>query len=70
MPPRAHGDDYDDYATMPPRAGGDDYDDYATMSMRQRTADDIVNATLLLVDMEIERYKKQQTSAWSNNSFF
>ena len=27
MPPRAHGDDYDDYATMPPRAHRDDYDD-------------------------------------------
>jgi hypothetical protein len=28
MPPRAHGDDDEDYATMPPRAHGDDYDDY------------------------------------------
>jgi len=34
MPPRAHGDDYDDYATMPPRAHGDDSDDYATMPPR------------------------------------
>jgi len=34
MPPRAHGDDYKDYATMPPRAHGDDYDDYATMPPR------------------------------------
>ena len=25
--PRAHGDDYDNYATMPPRAHGDDYDE-------------------------------------------
>ena len=42
----------------------------ANYSMRQRTAIDMVNAALLLVDMEIKRYKKQQTSAWSKNSLF
>jgi len=42
----------------------------ANYSMRQRTAVDMVNAMLLLVDMEIERYKKQQTSAWSKNILF
>ena len=42
----------------------------ANYSMRQRTAVDMINAALLLVDMEVKRYKKQQTSAWSKNGLF
>ena len=42
----------------------------ANYSMRQRTAVDINNAMLLLVELECNRYRKQQADAWSTDSIF
>ena len=45
-------------------SGADESMNSANYSMRQRTAVDMVNAMLLLVDMEIKRYKKQQSGSY------
>ena len=42
----------------------------ANYTMRQRTAVDINNAMLLLVELECNRYRKQQADAWSTDSIF
>jgi hypothetical protein len=38
--------------------------------MRQRSAVDINNAMLLLVELECNRYRIQQADAWSTDSIF
>jgi hypothetical protein len=42
----------------------------ANFGMRQRSAVDINNAMLLLVELECNRYRKQQADAWSTDIIF
>ena len=42
----------------------------ANYIMRQRTAVDAVNAMLLLIELELNRYRKQQEKAWSIEGVF
>jgi hypothetical protein len=43
---------------------------HANYSMRQRTAVDLVNAMMLLIELELKRYRKQQEKAWSFEGVF